>query len=118
MPSKDSGGTGNFWYSFDHGMAHFVQLNTETNLGHGFVRPDEVGGSEGDDSGAFKSIMNAQTTWLAADLATVNRSRTPWVVVAGHRPWYLLHANASETICWPCKSRIISIRGLGWIRRM
>ncbi|OAA63085.1 metallophosphoesterase [Cordyceps fumosorosea ARSEF 2679] len=48
MPSDVSGGTGNFWYSFDHGMTHFVQLDTETDLGHGFVGPDEVGGDGGE----------------------------------------------------------------------
>lgn len=61
MPSAESGGTGNFWYSFDHGMVHYVQLDTKTDLGHGFVGNDEVGGSEGDDSGPFNTTMNAQT---------------------------------------------------------
>lgn len=103
MPSTESAGTGNFWYSFDHGMAHYIQLDTETDLGHGFIGNDEIGGSEGDGSGPFNSIMNAQTDWLAADLAAVNRTATPWVIVAGHRPWYLSHANASGTICWSCK---------------
>jgi acid phosphatase type 7 len=31
MPSEHSGGTGNFWYSFDHGTAHSIQLDTETD---------------------------------------------------------------------------------------
>jgi 3',5'-cyclic AMP phosphodiesterase CpdA len=103
MPSEESKGTGNFWYSFDHGMAHYIQLDTETDLGHGFIGNDEVGGSEGDGSGPFNSLMNAQTNWLEADLAAVNRSQTPWVIVAGHRPWYLSDTNASDTICWTCK---------------
>lgn len=103
MPSAVSGGTGNFWYSFDNGMVHFVQLDTETDLGHGFIGPDEVGGSEGIDVDPVNATMNAQTTWLEADLAAVDRSKTPWVIVAGHRPWYLSHANASGTICWTCK---------------
>jgi 3',5'-cyclic AMP phosphodiesterase CpdA len=84
-------------------MAHYIQLDTETDLGHGYIGNDEIGGSEGDASGPFNSLLNAQTTWLAADLAAVNRSKTPWVIVAGHRPWYLSHANASGTICWSCK---------------
>lgn len=103
MPGKQSGGTGNFWYSFDHGMTHFVQLDTETDLGHGYIGDDEVGGAEGDDSGPFNATMDAQTTWLQADLQNVNRSKTPWIIVAGHRPWYLSHANNSGTICWTCK---------------
>lgn len=103
MPSVESGGTGNFWYSFDHGMAHFIQLDTETDLGHGFIAPDEVGGVEGEQSGPFNYTLDAQTQWLAADLAAVNRTKTPWVIVAGHRPWYLSHANTTGTICWTCK---------------
>ncbi|EFX05024.1 metallo-phosphoesterase [Grosmannia clavigera kw1407] len=103
MPSALSGGTGNFWYSFDDGMTHFIQLDTETDLGHGFIAPDEVGGVEGMGASSVNATLDAQSTWLEADLAAVNRSRTPWVVVAGHRPWYLSHANTSGTICWSCK---------------
>jgi acid phosphatase type 7 len=103
MPSDHSGGTGNFWYSFDHGMAHFIQLDTETDLGHGFIAPDEPGGPEKENSGPFNPIMNAQTTWLANDLAAVDRSKTPWVIVAGHRPWYISYANKSSAVCTVCK---------------
>lgn len=103
MPSNESKGTGNFWYSFDHGMAHYIQLDTETDLGHGFIAPDEPGGSDDEDSGPFNTIMNAQTTWLANDLAAVNRSQTPWIIVAGHRPWYVSTQNVSSNVCWMCK---------------
>jgi 3',5'-cyclic AMP phosphodiesterase CpdA len=103
MPSAVSGGTGNFWYSFDNGMAHFIQLDTETDLGHGFIGPDEVGGSEGINVDPVNATMDAQTTWLEADLAAVDRAKTPWVIVAGHRPWYLSNPNDSGTICWTCK---------------
>lgn len=103
MPSDVSGGTGNFWYSFNHGMVHYIMLDTETDLGHGFIGPDQVGGTEGDDSGPFNQIMNAQTDWLQADLAAVDRTATPWVIVSGHRPWYLSFKNTSHTICWSCK---------------
>lgn len=83
MPSDESGGVGNFWYSFDHGMVHYVQIDTETDLGHGLIGPDEpLGGTE--DSGPF-GLMNAQINWLTADLAAVDRTKTPWVIVSGHR---------------------------------
>lgn len=81
MPSTESKGLGNFWYSFDSGMTHYVQIDTETDLGHGLVAPDEPGGSEGEDSGPFSTIKNAQLNWLQNDLQSVNRSVTPWVVV-------------------------------------
>ncbi|TKA80846.1 hypothetical protein B0A55_02330 [Friedmanniomyces simplex] len=102
MPSSESGGLENFWYSYDYGMAHFVQLDTETDLGHGFVAPDEPGGSEEEDSGPF-GLMNQQTNWLAADLAAVDRAKTPWIIVAGHRPWYISIGNDSSDVCWVCK---------------
>ncbi|ATY65907.1 metallophosphoesterase [Cordyceps militaris] len=103
MPSDVSGGTGNFWYSFDHGMAHFIQLDTETDLGHGFVGADEIGGDAGEGVSPVNATLNAQTEWLAADLAAVDRAKTPWVVVAGHRPWYLSKKNETGSICWSCK---------------
>jgi hypothetical protein len=80
MPSPQSKGLGNFWYSFDHGMVHYIQFDTETDLGHGFIGPDELGGSELMDSGPFSTIKDAQTNWLKADLASVDRSKTPWIV--------------------------------------
>jgi len=79
MPSAVSGGLENFWYSYDHGMAHFIQLDTETDLGHGLVGPDE--GSP-QNTGPF-AMRDAQLNWLQADLAAVNRTLTPWVVVLG-----------------------------------
>ncbi|KAK9482477.1 Metallo-dependent phosphatase-like protein [Lipomyces starkeyi] len=79
MPSDESGGTGNFWYYFDHGMAHFIQLDTETDIGHGFIGPDELGRPEGMESGSFGRYINAQINWLAAV----------------HRPY--------STIWWMCK---------------
>jgi hypothetical protein len=81
MPSQQSGGLENFWYSFDHGMVHYVQLDTETDLGHGLIAPDEPGGSEGEDSGPFSDVKNAQLKWLQRDLSSVNRHVTPWIIV-------------------------------------
>ena len=54
------------WYSFEQGPAHFVMLNTE------------------------KSSLNAsrQYTFIENDLAAVDRARTPWVFVLGHRQMY------------------------------
>ncbi|KKA25173.1 hypothetical protein T310_0764 [Rasamsonia emersonii CBS 393.64] len=103
MPSPQSKGLGNFWYSFDHGMVHYIQLDTETDLGHGFIAPDEPGGPEGEDAGPFSNLRDAQTNWLQQDLASVDRNKTPWTVVAGHRPWYISASNDSSTICEACR---------------
>ena len=82
MPSYESGGLENFWYSFNHGMVHFVQFDTETDLGHGILGPDQPGGSEGnpgEDSGPF-GLVDQQINWLINDLKNVDRKKTPWVV--------------------------------------
>eukprot|EP01136_Pigoraptor_vietnamica_P033622 Opistho-1_new@96667 len=57
-------GNGNLWYSFDFGCVHVAMISTEHDVRAGSV----------------------QYAWLDADLAAVDRARTPWVVVSGHRP--------------------------------
>ena len=55
------------WYSLDIGLVHLIALSTE----HDF------------------STGSPQLAWLVADLAAVNRSRTPWVIAGLHRPMYI-----------------------------
>jgi acid phosphatase type 7 len=87
-----------FWYSFEYGMVHVVMIDTETD----FVNaPDQPGGSAGLNSGPF-GAPGQQLAFLAADLASVDRSVTPWLVVAGHRPWY--STGGSGNICSPCQA--------------
>ncbi|KAK3314857.1 Metallo-dependent phosphatase-like protein [Apodospora peruviana] len=85
-----------FWYSFEYGMAHFVMIDTETDFPQA---PDQPGGSAGLDAGPFGTSPNQQLDFLAADLASVDRTVTPWVVVAGHRPWY----STGTSTCGPCQ---------------
>eukprot|EP00877_Chromochloris_zofingiensis_P010708 jgi/Chrzof1/5891/Cz16g19170.t1 len=59
------------WYSFDYGPIHFLQYSTE----HAFEPGTEQ----------YKFILD--------DLRSVNRSRTPWVIVGGHRPFYISSNN-------------------------
>lgn len=60
-------GSGNDgWYSFEQGSVHFVMINTEM---------PSLNGSR-------------QFQFLEADLAAVDRSKTPWVFVHGHRQMY------------------------------
>lgn len=92
MPSDISGGLGNFWYSFDHGMAHFVMFNTETDFPNA---PDEPGGQGVEDAGPF-APTGTQLAWLKNDLASVDRKKTPWVIAAGHRPWYVSTSEVSQ----------------------
>ncbi|KAJ8098067.1 Metallo-dependent phosphatase-like protein [Lipomyces tetrasporus] len=70
MPTKDQteGYVQNMWYSWNYGMAHFVQFNTETDFSSA---PEHV------YSGPF-GTSGQQVAWLEADLAAVDRTVTPW----------------------------------------
>lgn len=84
-----------FWYSFEYGMAHITMIDTETDFTNA---PDGPGGSAGLNGGPF-GAPNQQLDFLAADLASVDRTVTPWLIVAGHRPWY----TAGTKGCAPCQ---------------
>lgn len=60
-----------FWYSFDTGGIHVIQMSTE----HDWRK-----GSE-------------QYEWLKQDLASVNRTITPWVILTAHRMMVHLYQN-------------------------
>lgn len=73
MPGNSSELTGtrapatrNLYYSFDMGSVHFVYLSTETNFLEG----------------------SRQYGFIKHDLESVNWTKTPFVVVQGHRPMY------------------------------
>jgi hypothetical protein len=87
-----------FWYSFEYGMVHVVMFDTETDFTNA---PDGPGGSAGLDSGPF-GATNQQMEFLEADLASVDRTVTPWLIVGGHRPWY--STGGSDNICSPCQT--------------
>lgn len=55
------------WYSFDYGPIHFTVISTEHDFTEG----------------------SAQHHWMNADLKSVDRSVTPWLVMATHRPIYV-----------------------------
>ncbi|KAL4782338.1 Metallo-dependent phosphatase-like protein [Aspergillus varians] len=107
MPGAETGGVGNFWYSFDYGLAHFISLDGETDFANSPMSTfqEDVTGDETlptadetdvTDSGPFGSIEGsfndtqsyAQYKWLKKDLAAIDRTKTPWVFVMSHRPMY------------------------------
>ncbi|SPO27033.1 related to Acid phosphatase precursor [Ustilago trichophora] len=83
-----------FWYSYDYGMAHFVSIDTETDFANA---PD----TSKLDAGPY-GRPNQQLDFLKADLASVDRTVTPWIVVMGHRPWY--STGGSDNICSECQT--------------
>ncbi|KAJ7525705.1 hypothetical protein O6H91_17G062300 [Diphasiastrum complanatum] len=54
------------WYSIELGPVHFTIMSTEHNW----------------------TLGSDQYNWIANDLASVNRTRTPWLIFTGHRPQY------------------------------
>ncbi|KAK9423435.1 putative Acid phosphatase [Seiridium unicorne] len=86
-----------FWYSFEYGMVHVTMIDTETDFADA---PDQPGGSTGLNSGPF-GTSGQQLAFLEADLASVDRTVTPWVIVGGHRPWY---TTSGGDACDPCQA--------------
>jgi len=70
MLIKNSGG-GDFYWSFDFGIIHFIHLSSENDF----------------------NVSSPQYNWLQNDLKKVNRTLTPWIIGIWHRPWY----TSSET---------------------
>jgi hypothetical protein len=106
MPGKETGGVGNMWYSFEYGLAHFIALDGETDFANSPEYPFARDLSKGEtrpmrnetyvtDSGPFGTVTNytdnkayEQIQWLAKDLASIDRKKTPWVIAMTHRPMY------------------------------
>ena len=68
-PSK---GVDTVWYSVEVGGVHWITLSNY----HDFT------------------VGSAQYKWLQADLAAIDRSVTPWVLVQSHAPW--LNTNSAH----------------------
>ncbi|KAG6592038.1 Purple acid phosphatase 18 [Cucurbita argyrosperma subsp. argyrosperma] len=66
MPFEESGSSSNLYYSFEVAGTHVIMLGSYTDY----------------DESSY------QYAWLKADLAKVDRERTPWLVVLFHVPWY------------------------------
>lgn len=66
LPYDSSGSESPLYYSYDIAGAHIVMLGSYTD----------------------HDRHSEQAAWLAADLAGVDRARTPWVIVTMHAPFY------------------------------
>ena len=69
----NSGSGNNLYYSFTQGLTHFVVFSAEAYA----------------HSQSADFLAN-QLAFMKADLAAVNRSKTPWVVGLVHRDWIML----------------------------
>eukprot|EP00794_Sanderia_malayensis_P005168 gene5168-5820_t len=55
-----------WWYSYDYGMVHMIMMSTEHDY----------------------TVGSRQHKWLENDLAKVDRKKTPWILIGGHRAMY------------------------------
>jgi hypothetical protein len=70
---------GNSFFSFEAGMAHVIYIN-----------PYSVTNS-----------TSVQYKWLESDLASIDRTKTPWLIVVMHCPWYnsnLAHTSEQQAV--------------------
>jgi len=73
--SPKSGGVGCYWHSFEYNNIHIMVFSTEHNFTEG----------------------SPQRIWMDNDLLKVNRTKTPWLLVSGHRPFYDLQVAKIES---------------------
>ena len=66
MPYEESGSDSNLYYSFEVAGTHIIMLGSYAEF----------------------DKKSSQYKWLVADLAKIDRNKTPWVVVLLHAPWY------------------------------
>lgn len=66
MPYEESNSSSNLYYSFNVVGTHVIMLGSYTDF-------DE---------------HSQQYKWLEADLGSIDRKKTPWVIVLLHAPWY------------------------------
>lgn len=85
-----------FWYSWNYGMVHFLSINTETDFPGAPDTPNLGAGPYG--------YTNQQLQFIEADLASVDRKVTPWVVAMGHRPWYSTGEGYDSDVCTECQT--------------
>ena len=123
MPARESGAVNNMWFSFvghprthstalyprrphrshrsslwspvmcctqDFAQVHFVSIDTEVAY---------PGSPEGPGTPMNGGPFGDQLAWLEADLkkAVANRANVPWILVAGHRPFY---SSTGESGVW------------------
>ncbi|KAE8884123.1 hypothetical protein PF005_g22389 [Phytophthora fragariae] len=90
-----SGSSSNEFYSFSSGLIHFVFINTEVYGDEAFAALQSDGTWKVDEA-ARTAAGTAQAKWLEYDLSRVKRSKTPYVVICGHRPPFKTPKGLSE----------------------
>ena len=66
----NSGSPNNFWYSFETPLVHWIAFTAETWT-------------------MSAAQIAEQAAWIAADVAKVDRTVTPWVAAFSHKAWQM-----------------------------
>lgn len=91
------------YYSFEvPGLLHVAGIDTDA-----YAEPDVDTDGNGNSGQSF--FVAEQWEWLRRDLASVNRTETPWVFVIGHHPMYC--SSSGETSRTGIDSAGRSLRG-------
>lgn len=101
----------------DQGLVHYITIDTETDFPNSGEKSFEAelkdnqtlasllwnetsstsAGPFGNVSGSIKNVTSyEQYKWLEKDLASVNRTQTPWILVTGHKPMYSSQTSAYQ----------------------
>jgi len=80
QPYRQSGSESALYYSYETGLVHVLGLP----------------GSYAPTDNATEGQASPQYLFAADDLAKVDRTRTPWIVVMFHTPWYNSNENHYE----------------------
>jgi acid phosphatase type 7 len=85
--SSTPSGTGAY-YSYDYGSVHIVSL---------------------DSYYSSRAVGSPMLTWLANDLANIDRSKTQWLIAFWHHPVYShgFHSSDSESRCNEMRSNVL-----------
>lgn len=82
------------YYSLDVGLLHFIVLDLD-----GYFYPCDKYKSINNCgltppwTNNFDGFRRAQLSWLTSDLEAIDRSRTPWIILATHHPLYCSSAS-------------------------
>ena len=101
MPSEESGGVLNMWYSFDYAGAHFISLNSETDWDG--AEEEGTGDSHWSflKSGHFNRRPNEYLDWVESDLADAwarkRAGEINWIIAGSHRPFESLAPKNNRT---------------------
>jgi len=89
------------FYSYNVGLVHFVSIQTEDNAINPYERSlDESDSLTKEEELRFNQHFgkdSAQYQWLLKDLESVDKSKTPWIVLFTHRPMF--HSSSHHPNC-------------------